>query len=223
MTAVLPSLHALIVRAVEIAEEVQAKLLTLPEYKRANRISIYLSMPKGEILTQAIVLDALREGKRVFVPYIFETASINTHESKSVMTMVSIQSKEDYDSLRPDAWGIPTPDEITIERREVIGGIHGIDPDEDSNEIASKDGLDLVVMPGLAFDKRLKRLGHGKGYYDFFLQKLQQVTSPVGIDMPFLGKAIHRKDEALFFLTIIVRSWTGSERANSSNRAGHPG
>lgn len=156
-------------------------------------------MPKGEILTRAIVLDALREGKRVFVPYIFATASINTHESKSVMKMVSIQSKEDYESLRPDAWGIPTPDETTIERREVIGGIHEIEPDEDSNKISSKVGLDLVVMPGLVFDKRLKRLGHGKGYYDVFLQKLHQVTSPVGIDMPFLGKLFIEKNPGLVF------------------------
>lgn len=208
----------------EIAEEVQAKLLTLPEYKQANRISIYLSMPKGEIFTRAIVLDALREGKRVFVPYIYATASRTTHESKPVMRMVSLQSKEDYESLRPDAWGIPTPDETTIERREVTGGIHEIDPDEDSNESSSKEGLDLVVMPGLAFDKRLKRLGHGKGYYDAFLQKLhQQVKSPGGVEMPFLGKAMHRKAEDLFFLTILLLSWASSEGANSSNRAGHPG
>lgn len=205
----------------EIAEKVQAKLLTLPEYKQANRISIYLSMPKGEIFTGAIVLDALRAGKRVFVPYIYATASITTHESKSVMTMVSVQSKEDYESLRPDAWGIPTPDETTIDRREVIGGIHEIDH---SDESSRKEGLGLVVMPGLAFDKRLKRLGHGKGYYDVFLQKLhQQVTSPGGIDMPFLGKAMHRKAEPLLFLTKLVVSWAGSEGANSSNRAGHPG
>lgn len=205
----------------EIAEKVQAKLLNLPEYKQANRISIYLSMPKGEIFTRAIVLDALREGKRVFVPYIYATASITTHESKSVMTMVSLQSKEDYESLRPDAWGIPTPDETTIDRREVIGGIHEIDH---SNESSSKEGLDLVVMPGLAFDKRLKRLGHGKGYYDVFLQTLhQQVTRPGGIDMPFLGKAMHRKAEPLLFLTKVVLSWAGSEGANSANRAGHPG
>lgn len=157
-------------------------------------------MPKGEIFTRAIVLDALREGKRVFVPYIYATASLTTHESKSVMQMVSLQSKEDYESLRSDAWGIPTPDETTIERREVTGGFHEIDPAEDSKESSSKEGLDLIVMPGLAFDKRLQRLGHGKGYYDVFLQKLhQQVTSPGGVEMPFLGKSMHRKAEASFF------------------------
>lgn len=176
----------------EIAEEVQAKLLTLPEYKQANRLSIYLSMPKGEIFTRAIVLDALQEGKRVFVPCIYATASLTTHESKSGMTMVSLQSKEDYESLRPDAWGIPTPDATTIGRREVIGGNHELDFDEDNKGSSSKKCLDLVVMPGLAFDKRLKRLGHGKGYYDGFLQKLHhQVISSGGIDMPFLGKVLY--------------------------------
>lgn len=210
----------------EIAEEVQAKLLTLPEYKQANRLSIYLSMPKGEIFTRAIVLDALREGKRVFVPYVHATASLtmqdSTREFMSVMTMVSLQSKEDYESLRPDAWGIPTPDETSIHRREVIGGINDIDSDKDNIEGSCKKSLDLVVMPGLAFDNKLSRLGHGKGYYDVFLQKLhQQVISPGGTDMPFLGKAIHRKLSPSLYLTIPVLSWAGSEGANSSNRAVH--
>lgn len=176
-----------------IAEAVQAKLLTLPEYKQANRLSIFLSMPKGEIFTRAIVLDALREGKRVFVPYINATTSSPTHESKPVMTMVSIESKEDYESLCPDAWGIPTPGEATIDEREVIGGNHEIYWDVAKTERSCEKSLDLVVMPGLAFDKRLARLGHGKGYYDVFLQNLhQQVVSPAVIDMPFLGKFMYR-------------------------------
>lgn len=155
-------------------------------------------MPKGEIFTRAIILDALREGKLVFVPYVPATASLTTHESKSVMTMVSLQSKEDYESLRPNTWGIPTPDETTIDGREVVGGNHETDLDKVNKERSSKKCLDLVVMPGLAFDKRLRRLGHGKGYYDVFLQKLhQQVINPGGFEMPFLGKALHRKAEPL--------------------------
>lgn len=179
-----------------IAEEVQANLLTLPEYKEANRLSIYLSMAKGEIFTRTIILDALREGKRVFVPYIHATTSSTTHESKPVMTMVSLESKEDYESLRPDAWGIPTPGEATIDQREIIGGNQDRYLDVTKRERSSENSLDLIVMPGLAFDKRLARLGHGKGYYDFFLQKLHQdVISSAEIDMPFLGKAIHRNAE----------------------------
>jgi 5-formyltetrahydrofolate cyclo-ligase len=32
-------------------------------------------------------------------------------------------------------------------------------------------GIDLLVVPGIAFDRRGYRLGYGKGYYDKFLSK----------------------------------------------------
>lgn len=38
------------------------------------------------------------------------------------------------------------------------------------------DGIDVVLVPGLAFDRRGNRLGRGKGYYDDLLERL-----PVGV------------------------------------------
>jgi 5-formyltetrahydrofolate cyclo-ligase len=47
------------------------------------------------------------------------------------------------------------------------------------------DKLDLVVVPGLAFDKSGNRLGRGKGYYDRFLQRLSSRTPSIGLAFDF--------------------------------------
>ena len=143
-------------------------------------------MPTGEISTRAIVLDALQEGKKVFVPYTYALSSAAANGPQSVMNMVSLQSKEDYDTLRPDAWGIPTPSRETMSERESCLGDDEIKSDELVRE-KTAEGLHLVVMPGMAFDRRLARLGHGKGYYDFFLHRLYQQEAPT--QMPFLGNS----------------------------------
>ena len=43
---------------------------------------------------------------------------------------------------------------------------------------------ELVIVPGLAFDKDLVRMGRGKGYYDRFLRKLGNITK-IGVCYDF--------------------------------------
>lgn len=54
-----------------------------------------------------------------------------------------------------------------------------------SNKRVNLKNLDLVVVPGLAFDHKGARLGRGEGYYDRFLKKLHPKTASCGLAFDF--------------------------------------
>lgn len=59
--------------------------------------------------------------------------------------------------------------------RDVSAGAWGIlEPHE--NEPAALDAVDLMVLPGLAFDERGNRLGYGAGFYDKLLVSFTKTT-----------------------------------------------
>ena len=136
-------------------------------YQEAKRIGIYLSMPTGELQTDAIVRHALATGKQVFVPYLYNPSDPPPDTPKSVMDMVDLRDLSDYNSLKRDNWGIPTIGAETIEARE-----HVLNQESQP--------LHMIIMPGVAFDidpdtRFIRRLGHGKGFYDYFLHRYKQI------------------------------------------------
>lgn len=140
------------------------------QYQNAKRVGVYLSMPAGEVQTDMIVRDALNSGKQVFIPYIYEASKNGTtnSNSKSLMEMVKLVSLADYESLQPDRWGIPAIDPDTYDQRECVL----------QTSLEQSESLDIIFVPGIAFQidsqsKLVKRLGHGKGYYDSFLHRYQ--------------------------------------------------
>ncbi|KAJ5126345.1 hypothetical protein N7526_008522 [Penicillium atrosanguineum] len=137
------------------------KFLSLAEYHNAKSIAVYLSMPTGELSTSRIVQDALQRGKDVYIPYIY------TIDQTSVMDMLALESMTEFESLQPDKWGIPSLQPTQIPGRR---------------NCLTETGLDLIVMPGMAFDRGFRRLGHGKGYYDHFLLQYSKRSKK----MPFL-------------------------------------
>jgi 5-formyltetrahydrofolate cyclo-ligase len=123
-------------------------------------------MPTSEVQTDAIVRHALESGKKVFVPYLHKAKSPSPDTPHSVMDMVDLRSLSDYGSLKRDSWGIPTISANTVDLREHILG----------SSTQENEGLDMILMPGVAFDVDaetgfVRRLGHGKGFYDFFLHR----------------------------------------------------
>lgn len=66
--------------------------------------------------------------------------------------------------------------------RELAPGRLGIrEPDPGRRRGARVDRLDVVLVPGVAFDARGWRLGHGAGFYDRLLPRLRPATTVIAV------------------------------------------
>ncbi|KAJ9613122.1 hypothetical protein H2200_003063 [Cladophialophora chaetospira] len=143
-------------------------ILQLPAYQKAKSLAVFLSMPGREASTRDIVLHSLDNGKSVFVPYLHP----GELPGSRIMDMLELHNKEDFESLKSDAWGIPSLAEDSVgNRRNALGGmgISNTVPDQQD----SFPPLDIIFMPAVAFDESHYRLGHGKGFYDRYLARYE--------------------------------------------------
>jgi 5-formyltetrahydrofolate cyclo-ligase len=137
------------------------------------------SMPKEEVMKNSrIIKDRLfnlseyRNARNVLF-YVSYDNEVFTHEmvkdalsdeNKNVFVPITDMNKRqiivsqlfNWDDLEPGAYGI-------LEPRE--------------KKIVSQDKIDIVIVPGIAFDLRGHRIGHGIGYYDKLLKKMSDYTS----------------------------------------------
>jgi 5-formyltetrahydrofolate cyclo-ligase len=146
-------------------------------------------MPAGEIVTDAIVYDAFKQGKEVFVPITYKASQQQPGQPSMVMDMLQLAGVEDFDNLNRDKWGIPSLDpESSFQRRNCFGGTGRTERQSiDESAQPCRSVLDLVLVPGQAFDATFGRLGHGKGFYDYFFERCKLHGESRNLQMPLLG------------------------------------
>jgi len=134
------------------AEEILAKsrdiaqqLARLPFYQKeeSQTIMFFLSF-RSEVETREMVEDNLARGNRVLVPK-------SLPEERKLIPSQLLDFEKD---LAPGAYDIPEP------RPEALRPVN-------------PEHIDLLIVPGVAFDLQGNRLGYGGGYYDRFFERLR--------------------------------------------------
>ncbi|MEM6644922.1 MAG: 5-formyltetrahydrofolate cyclo-ligase [Bacteroidota bacterium] len=120
-------------------------------FRQARTVHIYWPMlRRREVDTRRLTQAAWTAGKRVVVPVVerFERSVTDAPRLRHIAITPGTP-------LVPNRWGIPEPQ---------------------AGPTVPLATLDLVVVPGLAFDRAGYRVGHGFGYYDEFLATLSAHT-----------------------------------------------
>ncbi|MEZ6134380.1 MAG: 5-formyltetrahydrofolate cyclo-ligase [Pirellulaceae bacterium] len=136
----------------EISRSIVSSFMELPEYAAAETVMFYIDV-RDEVRTRHSLPDAIDSGKRVVVPYC-------------VNGELELFHLESMDELDVGMYKILEP---KTELREV-----------ESKRLAAGD-LDLIMVPGVAFDQSGGRTGHGKGYYDKLLEHARPDTPLVAL------------------------------------------
>ncbi|XP_047314174.1 5-formyltetrahydrofolate cyclo-ligase, mitochondrial [Impatiens glandulifera] len=132
---------------------IQQIVLEAPWFKSSKRLCAYISCkPLREVDTSIILSEILQNPlygeKKLYVPRV--------EDKNRNMRMLNISS---IDDLVANSMNILEPLPIDAE---------GVDRED---VMLANEPVDLLLLPGLAFEKSGKRLGRGGGYYDTFLSK----------------------------------------------------
>lgn len=163
------------------------RFMQLPEYQAARTVMFYVDV-REEVRTRQALPEALASGKRIVVPYCLDGE-------------LELFHLESMDELELGMYRILEP---KVELRTVA-----------AKHLQPKD-LDLVMVPGVAFDREGGRTGHGKGYYDKLLQHAR-VDAPL-IALSFecqLFDAIPAEEHDIFMDKVVTEEnvFTGRGRA----------
>jgi 5-formyltetrahydrofolate cyclo-ligase len=125
----------------ELSRQICRVFMALPEYAAARTVMFYVDV-RSEVRTRHTLPDALASGKRIVVPYC-----VNNELELFLLERMEELAVGMYKILEP------RPELRKLPEKNVVA-----------------DELDLVMVPGVAFDKSRARMGHGFGYYDKLLQ-----------------------------------------------------
>lgn len=124
------------------SRRIEERLAELDVWRNANVVHTYVGAVQGEVATRRIVERAFRERKTVVCPRVR------------------------WKPRGLDSYAVGSLDKLVESARGLW------EPDPERADRIDDASLDLVLVPGVAFDRRGWRIGFGAGLYDRFLAGL---------------------------------------------------
>ena len=149
------------------SQKVLSNLAETTEYINSQNIMFYVAT-RSEVQTEEMIKMSIKMGKNVFVPIIL-LECINLTPSKMF----------DFD----------------IELEKGNKGI--LEPKKEYHRLFAPENIDLIIVPGVAFDSDGNRIGRGFGYYDNFLRKVRPSTKIIALafEMQIVKKVLTDKND----------------------------
>jgi 5-formyltetrahydrofolate cyclo-ligase len=129
------------------------RFMALPDYSKAKTVMFYIDV-RAEVRTRHSLPAALASGKTIVVPWCNDKGELELFRLADMNELAVGMYK--ILEPKPELRGLP-------------------------EKQCRAEELDIVMVPGVAFDRRGGRMGHGKGYYDKLLQHARQETPLVAL------------------------------------------
>lgn len=171
----------------ELSQAICDKFAALEEFAAAKTVMAYIDV-RTEVRTRQYLPTLLASGKRIVVPYCVDRE-------------LELFLLENMDELEIGMYKILEP-KTTLR-------------DVPAKRVDVKE-LDLIMVPGVAFDRRGARMGHGFGYYDKLLEHARPDTPLVALAFECqLFPEIPTQDHDIFMDQILteVAAYPGKGRA----------
>ncbi|MBU0700809.1 5-formyltetrahydrofolate cyclo-ligase [bacterium] len=139
------------------SELIAKRLFDLEEFHKSSNILFYVAA-RSEVQTEGMIRQAIKQGKRVLVP-------VTDTENKRLFA----SELHDFDiELAPGAYGIMEPIEIY-------------------QRFVALDEVEMIIVPGAAFDLQGYRIGYGGGYYDRMIESIVGEGSKPALNVCLVG------------------------------------
>lgn len=135
-----------------VSRTIVDRFMAMPEYAAAKTVMFYVDV-RDEVRTRHALPDAIQGDKRIIIPYCVD----------GELELFHLESMDELD----------------------VGMYKILEPKVELRTVAAKrlqpEDLDLIMVPGVAFDRNGGRTGHGKGYYDKLLEHARADTPLVAL------------------------------------------